>query len=133
MGTLRRNKTYKTENKRYEFRESVKFEVESLSEQYSKSITKEKYINNIEKLSNSISKKHGNCLVGKRFRIGSAQKALNLYLKYLWRLDRIDEPPLFTLDGTMLNYIQKHLDIKIQWSKKELKKRQWTKLDNIGI
>ena len=122
QATLRRSKTYKTENpkQRFEFREGVIAKVESLSEQYlKKSVSENKHIKNIEDLSESMSKKYGAYLVGKRFRIGSAQKVLNLYLKYLWCLGKIDEPPHFSIDAIMLRELPKYSHIS------------WTKLNNI--
>jgi hypothetical protein len=40
--------------------------------------------------------------MGQRFRIGSAQKALNLYLKYLWCLGLIARPPHCPFDYRIL-------------------------------
>jgi hypothetical protein len=46
-------------------------------------VTKEDHIKNICMLANILTEKHYNILLNRRFRIGSAQKGLNLYLKYL--------------------------------------------------
>lgn len=45
---------------------------------------------------------YGQVLVGERFRIGIAQKALNLYLKYPWCLGIISRPPHCPFDGNIL-------------------------------
>jgi hypothetical protein len=41
-------------------------------------------------------------LENRRFRIGSAQKALNLYLKYLWCLGKICSPPHCPFDRQII-------------------------------
>lgn len=48
-----------------------------------------------------------------RFRIGVAQKALNLYLKYLWCLDRIPVPPHCPFDSTVL----RELELEFSWTR----------------
>ena len=44
--------------------------------------------------------------VGGRFRIGVAQKALNLYLKHLWCLDWIYEPPHCPFDNGIIRLLR---------------------------
>jgi len=56
-----------------------------------------------------------------RFRIGIAQKALNLYLKYLWCLGDIPTPPHCPIDRGILE--------KLKGVPPELS--AWTKLDSI--
>ena len=46
-------------------------------------------------------------MVGGKFRIGTAQKALNLYLKYGWALGIIPEPPHCPIDSNVLAKIEK--------------------------
>lgn len=48
---------------------------------------------NIERLANQLSKQHRHLLNAGRFRIGPAQKALNLFLKYLWCAGLLEFPP----------------------------------------
>ena len=54
-------------------------------------------------LAETVSKECGDVLLEGRFRIGIAQKALNLYLKYLWCLGRIPEPPHCPFDGVVIS------------------------------
>ena len=65
-------------------------------------------IQNILGLSTHLSAEHEGVLDRGRFRIGTAQKALNLYLKYLWCLGEISEPPHcpfdFQIIGTLRAY-----------------------------
>lgn len=67
----------------------------------------------VQTLANTLSKKFGGNLKGKRLRIGVAQKMISLYLKYLWLLGNKDKKPLFAvLDrGTM-----KRAHIKCNWT-----------------
>jgi hypothetical protein len=46
-------------------------------------------------------------LAGGKFRIGTAQKALNLYLKYLWCLGKIRMPPHCPFDAQIIKKIPK--------------------------
>ena len=58
-------------------------------------------------------------LHGDTFRVGVAQKALNLYLKYLWCLGEIDEPPHCPFD----NFVIREL--------KDCEEINWTEFDDI--
>lgn len=104
--TLQRNKTYKKEvndEKRAEFRKSVRNKLITLSDEYkSGEVSPSAHIKNISKLSNEISEEHKDKLDSGMFRIGAAQKALNMYLKYLWCLDEIKEPPHCPIDAIIL-------------------------------
>jgi len=58
----------------------------------------------IRRISENFSTRFGEILKDKRFRYGTAQKALNLYLKFLWRLGLLGDgkPPHCPADGTIL-------------------------------
>jgi len=60
------------------------------------------HVGYIEHLATSISEQHRSALIDGQFRIGSAQKALNLYLKYLWCLRRIPMPPHCPFDSRII-------------------------------
>lgn len=87
--------------------------------QYSETPDEDVHIQNIITLSDSISLHHGKALNG-RLRIGTAQKALNLYLKYLWCLGRIKEPPHCPIDAIVLASLPGVADIR------------WTQIDTIA-
>jgi hypothetical protein len=63
-------------------------------------------------------REHANALNGSRFRIGSAQKALNLYLKMLWCFDRIPAPPHCPFDRIVLSHVP------------DCERIKWTELDS---
>ncbi len=94
-------------------------EIRKISKYYKKKVTEDDHCHNIVKLANTLTKKFGECgvLNGNRFRIGIAQKVLNLYLKYLWCLGYIKIPPHCPLDRRIIDLL------KIPCN--------WTKLDDI--
>ena len=94
-----------TDNEKIEFKDSIKRWLDELVNKYNnrECISSENIIENINSFANDLSNKHGNILDGNRFRIGTAQKLINVYLKYLWVIREIDEPPLCPLDGVVLN------------------------------
>lgn len=51
------------------------------------------------------------------FRLAHAQKSLSVFLKHLWRMGKMKEPPLCPIDGIILNDVLK-------------KKGTWTKLND---
>jgi hypothetical protein len=84
---------------------------------YCGDVTEEDHIRNIVSLSEALSKDHADTLVNGRFRIGVAQKALNLYLKYLWCLGKVSRPPHCPFDAIVIGTLAGCSDIN------------WTKLD----
>lgn len=96
MATVGRAKVYKpdiSESARRPFQKSLRLQLEDISRGYLTRVSEDEHINNIVKLACYLTEHHSNLLQGEEFRIGAAQKALNLYLKYLWCLGRIPEPP----------------------------------------
>lgn len=118
FGAFQRANIYKdeaTEVQRKEFRSNLrKFIEDNLIEKYLSDVSEENHILNIEALSqftcdfNSILEKG-------QMNFGISQKLLNLYLKYLWCLDKIKTPPHFPVDSI----IQKKLKVvnAIPWTK----------------
>ena len=106
LGTLGRNPTYNeraTDAQKEQFRKKLKGQLDKFGKKYEQcSVDEEEHVENIRSLADTMSNEHDSILKGKRFRIGSAQKALNLYLKYLWCLGKIDIPPHCPIDGVIL-------------------------------
>ena len=65
-------------------------------------VSEDVHIKTIESIALSLSKKHGRILSQDKMRIGTSQKALNLYLKYLWCLKQIPYTPHCPLDAKIL-------------------------------
>ena len=77
-----------------------------------KQISEEELITEIENLIKNINKEFGSILKGGEFRFGNAQKFVNLYLKLLWIVGEIKEPPHFPVD----RIIQKNFKIIKSWT-----------------
>jgi hypothetical protein len=97
----------------------------SLGSQYSSTVSSTQHKVNIAKIADDLTEafKDTDLLRGKRFRIGVAQKALNLYLKYLWCLDKIRTPPHCPFDDRIIG--------KLPLSDQQKKELQWTALDSL--
>ena len=91
----------------------------ALETTYKNPVTEEKHIENLQRFADDLSAAHAPVLHEGRFRIGTAQKAMNLYLKYLWCAGWIPEPPHCPIDRIILT----HLGIE---------NVNWTSLDDIG-
>ncbi len=125
--TVQHSPTYQkdaSEKEKVSFRKSLQNSLVSISEQYRGEISETTHCKNIQVLAKELSANHRNALDKGRFRIGSAQKALNLYLKYLWCLGRIGMPPHCPVDGIILNELAKTTGYK---------KIGWTRLDSITM
>ena len=106
MGTVQRAGVYKPntpEKKRKEFQSTLREWLEQIVQSYKEKISEDAHIKNILELSNHLSTVHADILQCGRFRIGQAQKALNLYLKYLWCLRRIAESPHCPFDYQIIS------------------------------
>lgn len=102
------------------FHRSFRKKLESLSAAYVQAAPEETHIRNIETLATSMSDLHSEIFNDGRFRIGHAQKALNLYLKYLWCFGQIPEPPHCPIDFVILKRIPGFGSVR------------WTKIDSVA-
>lgn len=76
-----------------------------------------RHAENISKFCRNISRNFKEILNQGKFKIGIGQKILNLYLKYLWCLGLIPEPPHCPFDRIVISKLGMNVS--------------WTKLDNI--
>lgn len=110
FGAFQRANIYKdgvTEMERKHFRAKLRVFIEDkLVEQYLNDVTEDNHILNIMLLS-QYTIAFGSILKEGQMNIGISQKLLNLYLKYLWCLDKIKTPPHFPVDSI----IQKELQV----------------------
>ncbi len=83
-------------------RDVVATMITSIVADYRKPVTEKRHLENIVALADLTSSMIGNHLYNGRFRIGTAQKALNLYLKYLWCADLVALPPHCPIDYRIL-------------------------------
>jgi hypothetical protein len=102
------------------FRETLAASIHSLSDQYSVEVSETEHEKAIIDISDAISAEFGQHLRGGRLRIGTVQKALNLYLKTAWCLDPTRaNPPHCPVDGIILAQARV--------------KGKWTELDSIVL
>lgn len=123
MATVQRGKVYAehaTEAQKRLFQRGLQEALENASRQYATRVSDKRHLRNISSLSAKLTGAFHAFLRNGRFRIGSAQKALNLFLKYLWCTGLIPTPPHCPFD---FQIIQK-LPTKAR--------RNWTTIDSIG-
>jgi hypothetical protein len=84
-------------------------------------VTDEVHGCNIENLANDVGRDWSEYLYDAKFRIGTAQKLLNLYLKLYWCIGEIAEPPHCPID----RFIIRALDSKYH-------NINWTTLDDLA-
>lgn len=87
------------------------------------SIDENDHIAKIKELSDIISRKHSKILNNGRFRIGISQKIINLFLKYMWTIGKIDMPFHCPIDNIIKTKVLKGL--------KNIKLKDWTEFDTI--
>ena len=88
-----------------------------LEVKYSRPVSEKDHILNIQVFADDLSKRFPDVLFKGKFRIGISQKAVNLYLKFLWCYGYIPEPPHCPIDRVIL--------------KKISSPKNWTMIDKI--
>lgn len=122
MATVQRGHVYREgaeERLREDFRRGLRTGLEALATSYGTKVPDADHLRNIASLAENLSKAHAKALKGGRFRIGSARKALNLYLKYLWCLGEIPTPPHCPFDDEVISRLREYRGPK------------WTKLETV--
>ena len=100
------------------FQKALRSWLERLEPVYRDVVSEEDHMQNIVALSEGLSKDYADVLAGRRFRVGTAQKALNLYLKYLWCIGKLPAPPHCPFDFGVIAKLP------------ECRGINWTALDN---
>jgi len=108
QGALQHNSTYREgvgEKRRKEFRAEWAKMIHEKACRYvrpTQPITDIQHCETIRRISDKLSRNFEGILKESRLRFGTSQKALNLYLKYLWRLGQVATPPHCPLDSNVL-------------------------------
>lgn len=106
---------------RVKLRNAVRERLKAIEETYANGdVSESEHVANIAALADGLSADFAPLLADGRFRIGPAQKALNLYLKYLWCADCIPRPPHCPVDAIVLRAADAPADIL------------WSKIDSVG-
>lgn len=115
-GALRRSYTYSpqsaSDKDRVNFREELRRELKKIAAEYTTTVAAQTHLSSIQGLADALTSKYSRFLVGGRFRIGIAQKALNLYLKYLWCLGLIPLPPHCPFDQIIIDQLPGCADLR---------------------
>ena len=91
-----------TRTQRAEVQEAIRAVLPEIEGRYAPSaapVDERAHIEFIAAVSDRLSQAHGHALHGMRFRIGIAQKLINLHLKYLWSAGLVSQPHHCPLDG----------------------------------
>lgn len=116
-GAFQRNNIYKestSENEKIQLRRLIKSLLVELEDNYKIRVSDSQHLANLDEFKKNIEKGSDNILRGSVISFGTVQKILNLYLKYLWCLGLISEPPHCPIDRIILN---KSKDYKTSWTK----------------
>lgn len=124
---LQRSKTYAdhaTDKEKEAFRNAMKDWLDDIIKQkyQEKPVKSDQHIENIQLFCNNITEGFNNILINNKFRIGSAQKIFNLYLKYRWCLGDVQEPPHCPFDGIVIAKLGR-----------ECEHIKWTEMDDIEV
>lgn len=107
------------EKERKQVHHALQSRLRSLAKQYRSPVPDAVHLENIRALADGLSAEFAPLFRDGRFRIGLAQKALNLYLKYLWCAGFAAQPPHCPVDAIVL------AEAKIRDA------TPWTKLDSM--
>jgi hypothetical protein len=77
----------------------------ALEKKYEQPVLPEQHFKIIEEFAINLSEGFPDVLRNKKMRIGVAQKAVNLYLKFIWCYGWIPEPPHCPIDGVVLKEV----------------------------
>lgn len=102
---VQRNKTYVSgtpDAERKKFRRTWDTLIVLAAKKYSQPVTDADHCDTISQIAQSLSRRFELILIGGRLRFGTSQKALNLYLKFMWRLGYLPKPPHCPIDGVVL-------------------------------
>jgi hypothetical protein len=127
-GAFQRSNIYKSKDQDEEqkgiFKKRIRAYIENniLDSYRTAIVSDEQHIDNIKKVSD-YSSNFSELFNNEKINFGIAQKMLNLYLKYMWSLGHIQEPPHFPVDRIIQIILNKEFKaIKI----KGLKLESWT-------
>lgn len=87
------------------FQKRFRDKLAELEQAYAHRVSEDEHIQNIQAFADQLSREFPQVLANERIRTGVAQKAVNLYLKFLWCLGLIPEPPHCPIDRIVLTEV----------------------------
>lgn len=118
LASLQRANVYASsasDDQRIQFQRKLDLALTEIGSRYGTGVSESDHVKNIEELAARLSKECGPALAKGRLRLGIAQKALNLYLKYLWCLRKIPMPPHCPLDSRIIQHLPSVREVS--WTK----------------
>ena len=113
------------DSRREGLRKRIRERLPQLEENYvAGQISEEDHVRKIQCLAGELTTDFKEILYAGRFRLGTAQKLLNLYLKYCWSVGWNPEPPHCPFDGRIIKKLS--LPEPINWTELELVEDYWT-------
>lgn len=114
-----------TDSNRDKLREELTKKLKAVAKEYATGVSSDRHTDNIKTIADDLTAqfKGKGLLRDDRFRIGIAQKALNLYLKWLWCLGKIPTPPHCPFDWGII--------AKLRPTDAQGQQLQWTKLVSV--
>jgi hypothetical protein len=103
---------YLSEAQRKPFQASLRGALESYAQRYTAPVLERHHLKHVNGLAEDLTRRHSGLLEAGRLRFGHAQKALNLYLKYLWCVGRIPEPPHCPIDSLILRKVPGFTEVR---------------------
>lgn len=119
MGAFQHNKIYAenvSEVDKMKFRKYLELSLNKITDIYKQKVSENDHLRCLDELKFSIEKTHKNILFNGQISFGTVQKILNLYLKYLWSISLIAEPPHCPIDSIILSRLH---DYSTKWTKIE--------------
>lgn len=128
-GAFQRNAIYSidiNEQTRSDFRKWLKDDLSRRITEYQSKVLDEKHIENISDFKKEIEKSNfKNILKNNQISFGTCQKLFNLFLKYYWAINKIQEPPHCPFDRIILEKLLKSIKSKDP-NLKNKKYNKWT-------
>ena len=117
-----------------DFRSTLKSELRNLAKGYSsRDLEDEPHIQNIRDLASRLKQSYAEVLNEDELRFGIAQKAVNMYLKYLWCANLDIRPPHCPFDYGIIAALKLNANFEHKWTfAHEDDYREWVRLAKVA-
>jgi hypothetical protein len=112
QAALQRSRTYRTGNTdsgKEKFRAALVKRLRQEAERYAERVSESEHYAALQRICDGISQECQDQLADGKLRYGIAQKAFNLYLKFLWKLGAVELPPHCPIDSIVLKKITNNI------------------------
>lgn len=127
-GTVYKENT--TDKEKIMFKRFFRSRLRILEDVYKQPINEKEHINIITAFANEITTNYAHVLNNGKLRFGTAQKAVNLYLKFLWTLGYMDTQPVHCpLDRIVL----KKIGSSVKWTELDCPNEYKKLIENVQV